>query len=156
MEVLLRELRRAQDDTLEYQDREVIEKAITLGSSPSQIIQLPGEKVAPQHAVIKASGSAFRIHCLRGNRISVNGESVRSEKLADGDQIEIGNHRLEVIRPPPGFDVAIQITPDLDIQGSAFESAFQTQLDQAMVSKRVLSWALITIVLLTGLGIPLD
>ncbi|MGH6885913.1 MAG: cytochrome c3 family protein [Geminicoccales bacterium] len=151
MQVLLRELQLHRDGSTTYHDREVTSPSISLGSGPDQVIQLLGDDVARHHAVIKGT----RIVCRRGLRIGVNGKPVRSASLGPGDRLEVGGHRLEIVTPPGGFDLAIEITRDRDIRSSAFEGAFRTRLDQTVVGKRALSWVLLGAVLLVGLLAPL-
>lgn len=156
MQVLLRELRAQDGGTTAYHDREVSSPAITLGSAPDQLIQLLGEGVARRHAVIKGGAGRIRIVCRRGRRIVVNGKPVRSATLVPGQRIELAGHRLEPIEAPGGFDLALEITPDTDVQASEFEGAFQTRLDQTAVGrKRALSWGLLGLVIVAGLIAPL-
>jgi predicted CXXCH cytochrome family protein len=115
---------------------------------------LLGSAVAPEHAVIRKSGSKLELSCRGGERIRVNDEEVSSAKLETGDVIELAGHRLTIAEPPGGFDVAIELRPNENIDASEFESAFRTDLNQTWMSKRPAAWLLIAVVLLLGVALP--
>ncbi len=154
MEALLRELHEGPDGIPEYRDTEISGDDLTIGSAADQRIQLLGSAVAPEHAVIRKSGSKLELSCRGGERIRVNDEEVSSAKLATGDVIELAGHRLTIAEPPGGFDVAIELRPNENIDASEFESAFRTDLNQTWMSKRPAAWLLIAVVLLLGVALP--
>ena len=129
---------------------------LTIGSSADQRIQLLGRAVAPEHAVIRKSGSKLEVTCRAGKRVAVNGEQVSSSKLEPGDVIELAGHKLTIADPPGGFDVAIELQPNENIDASEFESAFSTDLGQTWMSKRPAAWMLVAIVLLVGVVLPIS
>jgi predicted CXXCH cytochrome family protein len=154
MDALLRELREGPDGIPEYHDTEISGDELTIGSAADQRIQLLGRAVAPVHAVIRKSGSKLELSCRRGQRVRVNDEEQTSAKLAVGDVIELAGHRLTIAEPPGGFDVAIELRPNENIDASEFESAFRTDLQQTWLSKRPAAWLLATAVLLVGVVLP--
>jgi predicted CXXCH cytochrome family protein len=155
MEVLLRERRRL-GTAIEYQDREITARLVTIGSAPDQTIQLLGADVAPRHFVLSSKGGRIELDCAsRRLRVSVNGKPVHSAKLVEGDRIELAGHELEVIAAPAGFDLGVQVSPNEAVKSSAFEAAFQTRLSQAFLGKRSLSWLLFVVVVVGGLAAPL-
>ena len=156
MEVLLRERRARADGFIEYNDSEVSAPSINIGSAPDQTLQLIGRDVAPQHAQIRMSGTRVRIACRRGMHVLVNGKKVRDASLQQGDQIELGGHQLQLVEPPTGFDLALEITPNAAVQSSDFASAFRTDLEQTWLSKRVAAWSLFGVILLLTLALPLS
>ena len=155
MDVLLRERRTRADGFVEYSDTEVGVPALNLGSAPDQTLQLIGRQVAPRHAQITPSGAAVRIACRGGLRILVNGKSVRTATLQVGDVLELDGHRLQLLPPPAGFDLALEITPNAAVQSSDFASAFRTELEQTWLSKRLTAWVLFALVLSLTLLLPL-
>jgi predicted CXXCH cytochrome family protein len=152
MEILLRE-RRGVGAAVEYHDREVTARVVTIGSAPNQTIQLLGE-VAPQHATISGNSGAARLDCTGKNRVRVNGKAVRSARLAAGDRVELAGHQLEIIEAPAGFDLGLQVTVDAKVRTSAFEGAFQTHLSQTLLGNRSVAWLLLAMVILGGLVVP--
>src|SRR5262245_13714515 len=124
MEALLRELREGPDGIPEYHDTELRAEALTIGSAADRQIQLLGRSIASEHAVIRKSGERLTLECRRGLRVRLNDREVSSGKLERGDTIELGGHRLTVVEPPAGFDVAIELRPNDLIDASEFESAF--------------------------------
>ncbi|MGH8187821.1 MAG: cytochrome c3 family protein, partial [Steroidobacteraceae bacterium] len=128
---------------------------LTIGSGADQRIQLLGRTVAPEHAVIRKSGKQLELTCRRGQRVRVNGEARSSAKLAVGDEIELAGHQLTIAGPPGGFDTAIELRPNPNIDASEFESAFRTDLYQTWLSKRSTAWVLTTLVVILGVVLPL-
>ncbi len=154
MDILLRESRTA-DRGAEYADRELSATVITIGSRQDQSIQLIGAEVAGRHAELKASGGALQIKALRGCVLQVNGEASSGATLKAGDVVQIGGHQLEVIAAPAGFDGALVLIPDPDVDSTTFENAYSTSLDETWLSKRGPAWITLALVLLLGLAVPL-
>ncbi len=156
METLLRERRARSDGFVEYNDVEVSAAAVNIGSAPDQTLQLIGRNIAPRHAQIKSvDGSTARVTCRRGLTVLVNGKHVRSATLAQGDVLELDGHRVQLVVPPTGFDLALEITPNSTVQGSDFAGAFRTELDQTWLSKRRIAWGLFALILSLTLLLPL-
>ena len=154
MDALLRELREGPDGIAEYHDTEISGAELTIGSAADQRIQLLGRAVAPKHAVIRKSGAQLEISCRRGRRLRVNDALVTSAKLSSGDVIELAGHVLRIAEPPGGFDTAIELRPNTQIDASEFESAFRTDLMQTWLAKRPAAWIAVALLLLVGLTLP--
>lgn len=154
MEVLLRELRQGPDGIPEYHDTEISGAELTIGSGADQRIQLLGRAVAAEQAVISKSGPQLELSCRRG-KVRVNGQEAATAKLAVGDVIEIGGHRLTIAAPPGGFDIAIELQPNEKIDASEFEGAFKTDLLQTWLGKRPTAWITVALILIACLLIPL-
>jgi hypothetical protein len=156
MNVLIRSVRTGADGVTEAQDSEAQVDTITIGSAADRTIQLLGRDVAAKHAAISASGSELKIRCAGAARVRVNDAEVRSSPLKVGDRIELGGHRLRIIAPPAGFDVALEVQPRSDIDARDFERAFRTDLDQTWLSRRGGAWLLGVLTLIVALAIPLE
>lgn len=154
MEVLLRELRQGPDGIPEYHDTQISGAELTIGSGADQRIQLLGRAVAAEQAVIREAGSQLELTCRHG-KVRVNGQDVATAKLAIGDVIEIGGHKLTIAAPPGGFAVAIELQPNENIDASEFEGAFKTDLLQTWLGKRPAAWITVALVLVAGLLLPL-
>jgi predicted CXXCH cytochrome family protein len=155
MEILVRQVRQGTDGASGYLDTAVAADSISVGSAADSLIQLLGRSVAAKHALIQPAGAGFRIVCRRGCRVDVNGERRASAPLVIGDRIDLGGHRLTLIQPPTGFDIAIEVVQNTGVDASDFEAAFRTDLDRTWLSKRAASWVLIGLTLALGLAIPL-
>jgi FHA domain len=155
MEALLRERRTRPDGFVEYSDTEVSTPAIEIGGAPDQTLQLIGPNIAPRHAQIRVRAGRARIACRRGLTIHVNGQPVRSSDLDQNDVVELDGHRLQLVAPPAGFDLALEITPNAEVQASDFSRAFRTDLAQTWLSKRATAWILFALILFGTLLIPL-
>jgi predicted CXXCH cytochrome family protein len=154
VDVLLREHARG-SGTEEYRDTEFRGDRLVVGSAADAGIQILGERVSARHAELIQDGAQLRLRCGRRLLVRVNGVEVSSARLQVGDVIEIGGNRLRTVAAPAGFQFAIEITPDPDVDAGQFEAAFRTSLDQAWVSKRLLSWGAICVVVILGLVVPL-
>ena len=155
MRALLRQLRQTANRVAEYADTQIVADAITIGSAPDCHIQLLGHAVAPEHAVIRRSGSGLNVSARGGARITVNGAATSSSRLAPGDVVEIAGNRLSVLEQPPGFDAAFAVQQRADVSKSEFESGFRTELEQTWLSKRRTAWTLLLLVPLLAFAIPL-
>ena len=155
MEVLLRERLSAGNQNEAFQDRELSGDPITLGSAQDQMLQLLGTGVLGRHAELRKAGADVSISALGRARLRQDGKDVRSAKLAEGDSIEIGGHRLTRIAAPAGFDAALELIRDPDVDSASFERAYQTSLGDTWLTKRAPAWILLTLVLALGLAVPL-
>jgi hypothetical protein len=155
MDALLRQLKDGPDGVLEYHDTELSAETLTLGSAADCSIQLLGEAVAPQHAVIRSINRGLSITCRAGQRVLLNGKPVTSAALKLGDRLEIGGHQLQLVDPPLGFELALEIRPDPNVSASSFERAFRTDLGETWLSKRGAAWLLILLAVAGTFLIPL-
>jgi predicted CXXCH cytochrome family protein len=156
MDALLRHVREGPDGVPEYHDTEVHADELTIGSAADRSIQLLGQGVAPDHAVIRSSGGGrASITCRRGRTVRVNDTDVVSAPLEMGGSVDIAGNKLRLVDPPAGFDVAIAIEPNANVAASAFEGAFRTDLSETWLSKRATAWVLTLATLVLGLLIPL-
>lgn len=150
MDVLLREVRKRADGRTEYIDTEIVGDVFTVGSAPECALQLLGDGIGPRHAGIKGTS----LQCEGGHRVVRNGQSIAKAKLALGDVVEIGGHRLTVIEAPAGFDLAIELLRDINVDASAYESAFKTDLEQTWLGRRRPAWILLLLVLIASFAVP--
>lgn len=154
MKALIRYLRQGPDGVIEAQDSDATVNELTIGSAADRQIQLIGREVGAQHAVIRASGGKLHISSRGKFRVSVNGKAVASSALKVDDQISIAGHQLRLIKPPAGFDIAIEVQL-ASTDASEFENAFRTDLEQTWLSKRQGAWLLALLTLSLALAIPL-
>lgn len=155
MDLLLREVTGRVRGMPTYRDTVLSGDTFTLGSAPDQQIQLLGAGVQGNHAVLRPAAGGVNVQCRRPATVSVNGDVKRSATVRQGDVLEVAGHRLTPIEAPAGFDLALEYVPDPNVDSSAYEAAFTTDLDQTWLSRRGPSWALLGIVLVVTLGVPL-
>jgi predicted CXXCH cytochrome family protein len=155
MDVLLRQVRQGADGTIEYQDTELSAESLLVGSAADCTIQLLGEGVAPRHATIRGARAQLSISCFRGCKVAINGTLTSAAALKVGDLAEIGGNRLRLVEPPAGFEAAIEIEANAQVDASAYEQAFRTDLNETWLSKRAAAWVLAALVLLLGFLLPL-
>jgi predicted CXXCH cytochrome family protein len=155
MDVLLREVRQRTDGATEYHDTEFAGEALSIGSGVGQGIQLLGLAVAAAHARISKSPAGIAIACSRGRTVMLNGRETHGAAVSVGDVITLAGHRLKLIEPPSGFDLALQIEVDHNIDASEYEGAFRTDLRQTWLRKRPAAWALVLMTLVVFMVAPL-
>lgn len=159
MDVLLREIRELsgvqKPHEAELHDTELNVTELSIGSAPNQSVQLLGHTIAPRHAIIKSTSDGAVIECARGRSVAVDGEQRSSGALRDGSVIELGGHRLTLVRAPAGFDLALEVRRNANVAASEFEGAFRTDLDQTWLSKRFAAWMLAAATLLIFGVVPL-
>jgi len=154
MDVLLRQLRQGRDGAVEYQDTELVADNLSVGSAADCTIQLLGDGVAANHAIIRGSAAQVTIASRRGCKMSINGAPAQSATLKIGDLIEFAGHRLRFVAAPAGFDCAIEIETNSQVAASAYERAFRTDLSATWLSKRGAAWVLALLMPLLALVIP--
>ena len=155
MDVLLRHLKQGPDGVPEYHDTNFSAGALSIGSAADCGIQLLGETIAAEHALIRLTGGKITISCRGRRRVIVNSVPIATAELKVGDRIDVGGHQLRLLAPPAGFDIAIEIQPNPDVDPSAFERAFRTDLHETWLSKRKASWVLAALILVGALLLPL-
>ncbi len=154
MNALLRYVRDGLDGQPETTDVEVQVEELTVGSASRATLQLIGRDLRPEHAVLRLRNGRLWL-TASGPAIEVNGSAVESAPLATDDLIVMGGHRIRVLDPPSGFDAALEVRLDPDVNPSDFETAFTTALGRTRLSKRAPAWLLLGMVLALGMGLPL-
>lgn len=71
-----------------------LEQRLVIGTASGCDIQVPGEAVAPRHAVLEVDDGQIRLRLVEdGAELYLNGAPVREAALSGGDEIRIGNCR---------------------------------------------------------------
>lgn len=154
MDALLREVLTSADGIAEYRDAEVATETITIGSAPDRTIQFLGNAVGSEHAELSLARDGVRISCRRGCKINVGGDAVSAANLSIGDSFSIGGNCVTLLDAPAGFDVALQIEFEQDVDASTFEGAFRTDLREGWFAPRPVAWTLSLAVVALGFAIP--
>ncbi len=155
MDLLLREVGKHQGQVV-YQDTELTDDVITIGSAADQLIQLRGGSIRRQHAVMKMASGQLTISCVGKHTIAVNEKPVKSAALSVGDEIALESHSIKIVRAPGGFDAACEVFIDRELQANSFESAYVTSLDETSLGKRTPSYLLSLLVAVAVLAWPLS
>lgn len=156
MRVLIREVTRRDDGTLEYRDTELTGDQVTIGASTDQSFVLTGAGVSLRHARLRRrrDGSS-EITNVGTGELRINGETAASAKIEVGDKIEIGPHKAKCVAPPPGFDLSLEI--EIAERGAKGKWLVPSEQEEARkgVGARGWSWLLGLFFLGSGLMIPL-
>ena len=154
MEILVRQSLATDNPDAFFTDRALDTTHLRIGSAADADVQLGGNGIQAYHAEIQRSRGKLQIVCSRGSTVNVNGKAGRKFNLSSGDSIAIGDHVLDVLEPPAGFDLALSVGTASE-QASTFEGAYQTDLRQTRLQPRMLAWILSLTVLGIAMLIPL-
>ena len=131
MQILIREITTGSDGRTEFRDRDFDGDALTIGSAPDQSIQVIGHGIGGHHASLSKSRDGLSLRCERGAKVQVDDQAeVSKAKLGVGATIDIAGNKLTLIDPPAGFDAALTVELNTDVEASDFEAAFVTDLEQ--------------------------
>ncbi|MFP6834517.1 MAG: hypothetical protein VB948_00235 [Pseudomonadales bacterium] len=155
MQVLIREITTRSDGEREFRDRDFDGDALSIGSAPDQTIQVIGRGIIGHHAILTKSRDGLSLRCRRGARVQVGDDlNVTKAELNPGTSIEISGNRVTLIDAPGGFDAAITVELNTEVEASEFEAAFVTDLQQTWLGKRSPAWWLAMAVVILGLLVP--
>jgi predicted CXXCH cytochrome family protein len=156
MLTLVRQIRVRGEEVVDQRDRELETDALRVGGGKGQDLQLFGDGVGAEHAVLRLqSDGRLRIDCRGGYQVTVNDRDVGRAAVDAGEWVRIGSHRLTRIEAPPGFDAALEVRIDADASPSAQER-LRGELALKLPRARRYSYALALLVALFALGLPLS
>lgn len=155
MLTLVRQTRVRGEEVVDQRDVELETDALRVGSGKGQDLQLFGEEVGAEHAVLRPQPDGrLRIDCRGGYQVTVGEKDVGRTTADAGEWVRIGSHRLARVEAPPGFDAAIEIRIDADVSPSAGER-LRDELSLKLPRTRRYSYALALLVALIALALPL-
>ncbi len=157
MRWLIRTITRKAKGTIAHSDESVNADSLTLGRSPGQNVFLSDLRVALEHARVHSlKGGRFRVESLISAGVRVDGKLQQAAGAGLGSRIEIGTHLIRMIKPPAGYDAAIEIS-ESDSANEPNVSKFSDRpfsLGKTWLSKRGPAWLLFLLTLGIGLGVP--
>jgi len=130
---------------------------IGLGRGTDNEVPLADIRVGLHVAALVPRDGGIAIDKLGNSPLVVNGASVESATLRQGDEILLGPYRIEVLAPPEGCDGAIQIELAQPM-GAALErltGGARIGLERAGISKRVYAWTGFLVVAVVCLAVPI-
>jgi len=153
--ILIRFISKNAAGGIEARDRQFDTDILTIGRATDQLLQLRDRRARLQHARIEKRGNDYHLTTRAIAGVTINGRSQRDSRLADGDVIEVGANILKVIDAPEGIDLAL--TFELNGGGNDEDITDWTSIEPGIggLSKRRLSWSLLTAVLLGAFLLPL-
>ena len=92
---------------LQLQDRETFigrDATLVIGREPASALRLTDGGISDRHAAIERHADGYYVRDLdSANGVRVNGQRVAEQRLASGDEIELGTVRLvfEIVHEPP-------------------------------------------------------
>ena len=152
MELLIKEVVVAAKGEAQVRDQALSVDEVLVGSSTQCHVQLLG--AAAIHGRLSKSSKGLLFKCDSGLSVEVDGESVSQVIVEVGTEVEIAGHRLTGIESPTGFDAAIELHFNPDIDPSSFERAFKTRLAHTWLEQRRPAWIAVALVAVFGLIVP--
>ena len=131
---------------------------LTIGRAPSHPIFLSDLRVALNHArVSKTPDGKFQIAAKALSGIRINGETTDIANIATGDEIAIGACRINVVTPPEGYELCLEVEQPRAGQASSetLQSRSTIGLEKTKLTKRGLAWALCLAIFTVFLLAPL-
>lgn len=134
---------------------------LRLGRGSDQDVLLPDLRVALAHAELTARksllGGVARIEAKSKLPLWINGRQSSGDDLRLGDVIEFGRHRLTLVKPRAGCDLALRLEERFAAQDerSHRRRTLRLSLEQLGFSRRRWAWGLFLAVLVPGLILPL-
>jgi hypothetical protein len=155
MRVLIRHVVRRPGGVVERSDQVFDGETLTVGRATDQTISIPNKGLPLEHSEILAKGKHLSIRANPGCVMFVNGEQVDHSRLAPGDLIEIGSHRLMVSDPTDTYEQVILVEPGAEEEDEVpLSSQMVTQLEKTGLGKRKFSWISSVAILVLCLVIP--
>jgi len=99
--------------------RELNQAVIKIGKVPTAHVCLEDESVSRMHAIVEVQGTSAHIIDLGSTRGTfVNGKRINKAKLANGDEIQVGDLRLELalvdVTAPATIEVATPVARSIE------------------------------------------
>ena len=149
MELLIKEVTLAPSGATQVRDRGLSADTVVVGATVDCHIQLLGS--AAIHGRLSLTRKGLIFNCEPGSSVDVDGVAVSRVAIDVGLEVRIAGHRLIAIEPPPGFDAALELHLNPDVEPRFFERAFTTNLSQTWLRQRRPAWITVAAVLLFGL-----
>jgi len=154
MDILIRRSEKLPSGDVTTLEQALENATLDIGSALDQPLRLADESVAERHASITLSGGRIQLACRRDCSVSLDGQPVRKATLAPGDVLLVGDHRLTIVSPPTGFDLAVEVSRE-GKSGAPPASFRRTRLTDTWLAPRATAWVLSLAVLLLALAAPL-
>ncbi len=152
MELLIKEVTLAPSGATQVRDRGLSADTVVVGATVDCHIQLLGS--AAIHGRLSLTRKGLVFNCEPGSSVDIDGEAVSRVAIDVGLEVRIAGHRLIAIEPPPGFDAALELHLNPDVEPRFFERAFTTNLSQTWLRQRRPAWITVAAVFLFGLIVP--
>ncbi len=158
MRWLIRTIKRKSKGNVSHSDESYTGAVLTIGRGAGQALFLSDLRVALEHAQIRPlKGNRFRVESMIASGVRVDGMLEQAAGVGPGSVMEIGQNEIRLIEPPSGYDAAVEISEKEqkdDSAGSQYKNrAFS--LGQTAMSRRRVSWILFSLLMVTGLVIPI-
>ncbi|MDX1569537.1 MAG: hypothetical protein R3200_03565 [Xanthomonadales bacterium] len=158
MRWLVRTITRKKKGAVAHSDDTFLGEVLTIGRGAGQGVFLTDLRVALEHArVVPTKGNRFRVESLIAAGVRVDGKLQSAAGAGVGSKIEVGGYQIQIMKPPQGFDAAVQVS---ELEGDDGERQahvsreHQDSLKNTFLAKRGPSWLLFLAFLAIGLIVP--
>ena len=155
MRCLIHRITRKTGSGISHADHTVETHSLSIGRATDQDVFLADLHVALHHALIRpATEDGFSVQARAPSGVQINGTTVQAGFVKTGDAVTIGQSTLRVIRPPEGYDLALEVEETRAERGQP-AGAGATSLQAAGLRRRPWAWLAFLLVAGLGLGVPL-
>jgi len=157
MKWLIRRAVRKGKGAIQYEEEIHFGEILQIGRSASQAIFLNDIRAALEHATVTAERSGrYRVESLIAAGVRIDGSIRQGATIGAGSTIEIGTTRITMIKPPEGYEAAVEVTQiDKDeIKARDAATRLPTTLSETWLSRRRPAWILFVLALVVGLALP--
>ncbi len=158
MRWLIRTITRKRKGSIAHTDETYGKEVLSIGRGAGQGLFLSDLRVALEHArITPLKAGRFRVESLIASGVRVDGKLQQTAGAGIGSRIEIGTSLIRLIKPPKGYDAAVEVS-ELTGSGASRAGMFAGRpfsLAQTRLSKRRVSWLLFGLVLVVALLVPL-
>lgn len=157
MRVLIRSFQQQGDQRISTERGLIGVERLSIGRGTDQDVYTPDLRAALAHAEIIPDRRGPLLIAKTANGVWVNGTPVENAKLSQGDIIDIGRFRLEVlgVGGVPELILGYEERRSQAAEVQTRKASFQTRLNQTHLSLRGMAWTLLVLLLLIGLLLPL-
>lgn len=156
MRCLIRQLTRRPKGVTQ-KDSNVVSDSIRIGRSTDNELYLADFRVTLHHAALHSRPGGYYLEANTDARVSVNGASISTARIGPGDSIWLGPYDINLIDPPPGYDIAlsVELVRPLSDDLAKLKSRTVKSLAATGISKRLWAWLFFAAVLTVFLILPL-
>jgi len=139
-----------------FQERDFLGASLRLGRATDQDVVVDDVAVPLSCCEFVVDGAGLRLLVLDNSLVFLNNKSSKGAMLRSGDVIDVGSCRLTVIDAVAGYDAVLEVlTEGRSRKTVELQDKLKVSLATAGVSKRKLSWLLVTGIVASCLVIPI-